>query len=48
MTGGGAYMLPPCHLFAYISANTRTKYALKKLDFFPIISLEKGSMLFTP
>ena len=29
--GGGAYM-PPCHVFAYICANTRTS-VLKKLDF---------------
>ena len=43
---GGAYM-PPCHVFAYICANTCTS-GLKKTWHFPIISLEKSSVLFTP
>ena len=29
---GGGTLCPPCHVFAYIWANTRTS-ALKKLDF---------------
>ena len=29
---GGGTLCPPCHVFVYISANTRTS-ALKKLDF---------------
>ena len=37
----------PCHVFAYICANTRTS-VLKKTWIFPIISLEKGSILFAP
>ena len=41
----GGYICPHCHVFAFIFANTR-RSALKKL--FPIISLEKGSTLFTP
>ena len=44
--GGLAYMLP-CHVFAYICANIHTS-ALKKTWLVPIISLEKGSALFTP
>ena len=38
---GGGY------LFAYICANTRTS-SLKKTWLFSVMSLEKGSTLFTP
>ena len=38
---------PPCRVFAYICANTCTS-VLKKLDFLSIVSLERGSTLFTP
>ena len=37
----GGHIVPPCHVFADNRANTRTWL-------FPIMSLEKGSTLFTP
>ena len=33
--GGGGTFCPPCHVFAYTGANTRTR-AMKKLDFSPL------------
>ena len=44
---GGAHRAPLCHVFSYNGANTR-RSVLKQLDFFPIMSLEKGRMPFTP
>ena len=44
---GWGTLYPPCHVFAYNRANTRTS-ELKKTWLFSIMSLEKGSALFTP
>ena len=42
----GGHIFPPCHIFAYISANTRTS-ALKKLTF-PNYKFGKGQYAFYP
>ena len=44
---GGVAKLPPCHVFTYVCATTRT-IALKKTWLFLVMSLEKVSALFTP
>ena len=40
------HICPPCHIFAYISANTRTS-ALKKIDFYQL-QVWKRAVRFLP